>query len=127
MTSRLSLFVLLLLLHVARQAQSQQAELEASAGFELEKVLSYQGAQAFTWDDHGQGWLLSGSGNRVIVSTVSVPRIGEIQPLRSFQRLGNGRSTLLVSGNNVFVSDGAVIRSFPANGSRSEGTVHVPP
>jgi hypothetical protein len=127
MTCRILLLPLLLSLYVCSKAQSQPVEIEASAGFKVERVVSYKGAQAFTWDNHGQVWVLSDSQNRLIVSTMPNFETGEIQPLRSFQKLGNGRSTLLVSGNIVFVSDGAAIRVFPVNGSKSDGTLYVPP
>jgi hypothetical protein len=119
-----SLLSLLLLSH---STQAQDVEMEAAAGFKLEKVFSYKGAQAFTWDDHGQIWLLSGSQNRLIVSTLPQAHAGKIQPVRSFQRMGNTPSAILVSGDIVFVSDGPAIRSFPANGAKTDATVHVPP
>jgi hypothetical protein len=127
MTPHILLISLLLFPHVCRETRSQNAEVEASAGFRVEKVPGYKGIQAFTWDDHGRVWMLSSSQNRLIVSTVPAAKPGEIQPLRSFQRLGNGRSSLLAAGNTVFVSDGEAIRSFAANAIMSDGTLHVPP
>jgi hypothetical protein len=127
MTPHILLISLLLLPHVCRETRSQNAEVEASAGFRVEKVLGYKGIQGFTWDDHGRVWMLSSSQNRLIVSTVPAAKPGEIQPLRSFQGLGNGRSSLLAAGNTVFVSDGEAIRSFAANATMSDGTLHVPP
>jgi len=100
-------------------SEAQPVEIEPATGFKLEKILDYQDIHAFTWDEHGVLWLLSGAGHRLVVGTILGSKPGTIQSVRSIERRGNERAGLLVHANTIFVSDGDAIRTFSTDLGKS--------
>jgi hypothetical protein len=89
---------------------SLASEIELPAGTRIDRFLDYPQLHAFTWDDHGTLFVLSGKENRLTISKVREP--GQVEPVGSFARRGNQRSGLLVHAGRAFVSDADGIRKF---------------
>jgi hypothetical protein len=115
------------LLWQAKAATSTSAEIKPTDGFKVERILNYQDIHAFSWDERGVLWFVSGSGNRLVVNAMPDLRGAVVEFRRSLERRGNERSGLLVNGNTVFVSDGDAIRRVRANADKSEDDPYVLP
>lgn len=120
-------FVLSALCILLALPSSIAQSVQPSADFSVETVLAYPGLQSFTWDEHGDLWLLTGAGHRLTISSSSRSNPAQITPLRTVQRLGHSQAGILVNANSIFLADGPVIRTLSILSNQNSDQSHVPP
>lgn len=98
------LLVMIGSLHAATVTPNPQVEAESAAEFEVEQVTSRMDLQAFTWDERGALWVVSGRGSKLKVLTAPQPWQHSPELVTTLERRETGRAGLLVHEGHIFVS-----------------------